>query len=297
MTAERERELDRALGVLRARLTQAAHAAGRNVADIELLPVTKFFPASDVLVLRRLGCNAFGESRDQEAVHKVAEVARIERGAGGTPAIRWHMIGRIQRNKARSIAEWAYAAHSVDSPKVIGALGRGAAEALAAGRRTAPLRVYVQVSLDGDESRGGVDVAAPDRLDEVCAAVEAQSGLDFVGLMAIPPVGADPDEAFGRLSVERSRVQAHYAQRLELSAGMSGDLEAAVKHGSTCVRVGTALLGSRPLTSPAVVTRVTPSSQTSDSAEGPATSESVRSAESSPSSRTTEVSPHEGSSQ
>ncbi|MDY6996050.1 MAG: YggS family pyridoxal phosphate-dependent enzyme [Actinomycetota bacterium] len=290
MTSPREQELGRALDAVRARLSRAAQAAGRDVADVELLPVTKFFPASDVVALHHLGCNAFGESRDQEATEKVAEVAR----SVPVDAIRWHMVGRIQRNKARSIAEWAYAVHSVDSLKVINALDRAAAEALDQGRRAAPLRVYVQVSLDGDESRGGVDVAAPDRIDELCAAIEAAPGLDFVGLMAIPPVGADPDEAFARLSAERERVQRHHSQRLELSAGMSGDLEAAVEHGSTCVRVGTALLGSRPLTSPAVVTRVTPSSQTPDSAEGPRATESSTSRTSS---RTTPAPPHEGSSQ
>ncbi len=106
------------------------------------------------------------------------------------------------------------------------------------------------MSLDGDESRGGVDVSATGRVDELCAAMHSAAGLDFVGLMAIPPLGADPAAAFARLQQEHQRVQQHYQQRLGLSAGMSGDLEAAVRHGSTCVRVGTALMGSRPLTSP-----------------------------------------------
>jgi uncharacterized pyridoxal phosphate-containing UPF0001 family protein len=171
------------------------------------------------------------------------------------------MVGRIQRNKARSVAQWAYAAHSVDSAKVVAALDRGAREALDDGRRTEPLRVYVQVSLDGDESRGGVDVAASARIDELCAAVHDASGLAFVGLMAIPPLGADPGEAFAQLQRERDRLKQSFQQSLGLSAGMSGDLEAAVEHGSTCVRVGTALMGARPLTSPEVVTPVTPSSQ------------------------------------
>ena len=83
--------------------------------------------------------------------------------------------------------------------------------------------------------------------------------------MAIPPLGSDPDQAFGRLQSELARVQRNFPQRLELSAGMSGDLEAAVQHGSTCVRVGTALMGPRPLTSPEVVTPVTSSSQTPES--------------------------------
>jgi PLP dependent protein len=165
--------------------------------------------------------------------------------------VRWHMVGRIQRNKARAVADWAYAAHSVDSEKVIGALGRAAAEALTDGTRTEPLRVYLQLSLDGDPDRGGIDVHRPELVDKMCGLVEDTAGLQFVGLMAIPPLGADAEGAFARLHDDLHRVQQSYPQRLELSAGMSGDLEAAIKHGSTCVRVGTALLGQRPLTSPA----------------------------------------------
>ena len=242
----RELELADALAAVRARLAAAAEAAGRNGNEIELLPVTKFFPAADVSILHHLGCDAFGESREQEASDKAAEVSNI---LGGVP-IRWHMVGRIQRNKARAIAGWAYAAHSVDSARVIDALERGATRALAEGDRTAPLRVYIQVSLDGDEERGGVDAGNPRAVDELCAAAQAAEALEFVGLMAIPPLGADADAAFARLQSELERVQRSYPQRLELSAGMSSDLEVAVKHGSTCVRVGTALLGHRPLTSP-----------------------------------------------
>ena len=144
----------------------------------------------------------------------------------GSEPIRWHMVGRIQRNKARSIAGWAYAAHSVDSAKVIAALDRAAAEALAEGRRAEPLRVYIQLSLDGDEKRGGVDVGRPDRVDELCAAAEAAEGLEFVGLMAIPPLGSDPDDAFARLAGRtRAGTDAPTSSRLGLSAGMSSDLE------------------------------------------------------------------------
>ncbi len=242
----REAELQRALTLVRERLARAAEAAGRDSDEIELLPITKFFPATDVLILSHLGCEAFGESREQEAAAKFAECNSAE----PIPPIRWHMVGRIQRNKARSIANWAYAAHSVDSAKLITALDRASADALADGARSGPLRVYIQISLDGDVARGGVDVGRPDLVDELCALVQSAQGLQFVGLMGIPPLGSDPDNAFARLQTEHRRVQEAYQQRLELSAGMSSDLEAAVKHGSTCVRVGTAVLGQRPLTSP-----------------------------------------------
>jgi pyridoxal phosphate enzyme (YggS family) len=246
VVSARERELADALAAVRARLARAAEAVDRNPNEIELLPITKFFPATDVLILRRLGCLEFGESREQEASNKCAEVGAVL----GAEPIRWHMVGRIQRNKARSIAGWAYAAHSVDSAKVIGALDRAATDALEQGRRAEPLQIYLQLSLDGDESRGGVDIGRRDAVDELWTAVAAADGLEFVGLMAIPPLDADPDAAFARLQEERERVQKAYGQPIGLSAGMSSDLESAVKHGSTCVRVGTALMGQRPLTSP-----------------------------------------------
>ncbi|MBS1693636.1 MAG: YggS family pyridoxal phosphate-dependent enzyme [Actinobacteria bacterium] len=244
--AVRETELLQSLAAVRCRLARAAEAVGREAGDIELLPITKFFPAEDVLILHRLGCRDFGESREQEASNKSRRVAAALPAA----TIRWHMVGRIQRNKARAVASWAYAAHSVDDARVVEALDRGAVRALADGLRAEQLRVYVQISLDGDAQRGGVHIDRPDLVDELCAVVAGAKGLRLAGLMGIPPLGADPDAAFARLQSELHRVQQNYQQRLGLSAGMSGDLEAAVKHGSTCVRVGTALLGPRPLTSP-----------------------------------------------
>src|SRR6188508_1997502 len=143
MATTREVELADALNVVRKRLSDAAAAADRKSDEIELLPITQYFPATDVLILSHLGCAAFGESREQEAVAKSAECNSAEPAS----PIRWHMVGRIQRNKARSIANWAYAAHSVDSAKLIAALDRASTDALADGGRTDPLRVYLQISL------------------------------------------------------------------------------------------------------------------------------------------------------
>jgi pyridoxal phosphate enzyme (YggS family) len=252
---ERESELVAALAALRSRLAAAAEAATRKVDQIEVLPITKFFPATDVAILSRLGCTAFGESREQEAAAKVGEVARLLGGfAGGhssPPRVRWHMVGQIQRNKARSLATWAHTAHSVSSTRVVRALDRAVAAALSEGRRDNPLRVYVQVSLDGDVSRGGVDISNPGAVDEICEQVATSQSLELVGLMGIPPLDWDPDMAFARLQSEHHRIRQSHPDAAGLSAGMSDDLEAAVKHGSTCVRVGTALLGRRPLRSPA----------------------------------------------
>jgi PLP dependent protein len=257
---DRELELADALTALRGRLSAAAEAAGRKLDEIQLLPITKFFPATDVAILSRLGCTAFGESRDQEAVAKVDEVARLLDDS--TDRGQWHMVGKIQRNKARSMALWAHTAHSVSSTRVVAALDRAVDGALSDGHRTTPLRVYIQVSLDGDVSRGGVDVSDSVAVDEVCAQVEAAESLELVGLMGIPPLDWDPDRAFERLQSEHHRVRRAHPDAVGLSAGMSNDLESAVKHGSTCVRVGTALLGQRPLASPSIVTPVTSSSQT-----------------------------------
>jgi len=268
---ERERELADSLSALRSRLVVAAEAAGRKPDDIQLLPITKFFPATDVAILSRLGCADFGESRDQEAAAKIAEVDRLLDGSGESDRIairrHWHMVGKIQRNKARSLAGWAHTAHSVSSARVVTALDRAVEAARGAGCRTAPLRVYVQISLDGDVSRGGVDVCDTRAVDEICAQVDAAESLELVGLMGIPPLDWEPDRAFALLQSEHQRVRRAHPDAAGLSAGMSNDLETAVKHGSTCVRVGTALLGQRRLPSPSIVTPVTSSSQTPKSAE------------------------------
>lgn len=158
-SARRELELADALAALRQRLAAAAEEAGRKLDEIQLLPITKFFPATDVAILSRLGCSAFGESRDQEAAAKVDEVARLLGDSTGSP--QWHMVGTIQRNKARSIAHWAHTAHSVSSTRVVAALDRAVADALSDGHRSGPLKIYVQISLDGDVSRGGVDMSGP----------------------------------------------------------------------------------------------------------------------------------------
>lgn len=245
----REVALRSALLGLQDRLALAAESAGRPVEEIELLPITKFFPASDVAILWGLGCRSFGESREQEASAKVAELSSVTGSDPGARA-RWHMVGQLQRNKARAVAAWADSVHSLSSIKVAMALNRVADEAIVDGRRREQLGVFVQISLDGDTSRGGVDIGDSNAVDSLCAYVADSAGLQLRGLMAIPPLGVEPDTAFSGLSTEHQRVLANHPGATQLSAGMSNDLEIAVRHGSTCVRVGTALMGQRPLTSP-----------------------------------------------
>ncbi|MET7772878.1 YggS family pyridoxal phosphate-dependent enzyme [Nocardia sp. NPDC005366] len=227
------------------RIDAACRAAGRAPGSVRLLPVTKFFPAADVEILYRLGRREFGESREQEATGKVAAL-REYLSAQDDSDIRWHMIGRLQRNKARVVARWAHTVHSVDSERLATALDVAARAALDAGERSDPLRVLVQISLDDDPTRGGV--AARD-LDALSDRIAQLPGLRLGGLMAIAPLDVAPDSAFARLATLHTSLLARHPRATELSAGMSGDLEAAIEHGSTCVRVGTALMGARPITS------------------------------------------------
>ncbi|MFH5210813.1 YggS family pyridoxal phosphate-dependent enzyme [Antrihabitans sp. NCIMB 15449] len=233
-------ELASAFERLESRVAAACSSGGRRRDEVVLLPVTKFFPVSDVEILYRLGAREFGESREQEATAKVAALA----SATDDHAVRWHMIGRLQRNKARAVAGWAYAIHSVDNAKLVRALDKASGAALAAGERAVAPGVLLQVSLDDDPDRGGVSTAD---LMELADQVANAEHLELTGLMAIPPVGAEPGRSFATLQELQSRVLQSHPGATQLSAGMSGDLEIAIEHGSTCVRVGTALLGTRPI--------------------------------------------------
>ena len=225
--SDRRQQLAAALEALEQRLSAACAAAGRRRDDVVLVAVTKTHPASDVEALRDLGVRDVGENRDQEASAKAAAV----------DGVRWHFVGAVQTNKARSVASYADVVHSVDRPALVDALDRGAARA---GR---VLDVLLQVSLDGAPGRGG---ALPADLPPLADRAAAAASLRLAGLMAVAPLGADPDGAFAELARVAERLRADHPQAREISAGMSGDLEQAVAHGATHVRVGTALLGRRP---------------------------------------------------
>lgn len=237
----RERELESALGALSDRLANACRGAGRDPGEVTLLPVTKYFPARDVAILYELGCREFGESREQEATAKIAELAEL------SLPIRWHMIGRLQRNKVRAVARWAHTVQSVDSIRLVDALDHAVAGAMEAGERTERLSALVQVSLDDDPTRGGVSEAD---LLAVAERVAAAEGLVLSGVMAVAPLDVEPERAFARLVQVHERLLREYPTATVRSAGMSADLESAVAYGSTCVRVGTALMGARPIPSP-----------------------------------------------
>jgi pyridoxal phosphate enzyme (YggS family) len=232
---QRRAELLRSLASVRGRLAEACAAAGRDPHSVTLVAVTKTYPVTDVLTLARLGVHDIGESRDQEACGKVEQFVRSAPDAAAE--VRWHFVGRLQSRKCRSVASYASVVHSLDRPELAAKLADGVERA---GRD--PLEVFVQVSLDGDPDRGGVPL---ERLDELAETVAAHPQLRMRGVMAVPPMDVDPDAAFADLAQASQRLRTLYPDADAISAGMSADLAAAIRNGSTHVRVGTALLGRR----------------------------------------------------
>ena len=254
------------LAAVTERIATACRDAGRDPGEIALIVVTKTYPASDVLHLVSLGVTDVGENRDQEAAPKAAQVAAALAGQpGGVTPPRWHFVGRLQRNKCRSVVRYADLVHSVDSVRLAHALDRAVLARAAEEGSQRRLDVLVQVSLDGDPARGGAvatggvakaaaldeaarDAASDDEdvaLDAVLATVAAAEGLRLRGLMAVAPLDWEPERAFATLADIRARVLERYPEATILSAGMSGDLETAVRYGATHVRVGSAILGAR----------------------------------------------------
>jgi pyridoxal phosphate enzyme (YggS family) len=242
------------LRAVRARIDAAARSAGRDPASVTLMAVSKTWPPADVRALAALGQLDFGENRAQELLAKAAALEDV--------ALRWHFIGQLQRNKAAAVARLGAVVHSVDRDSLAGVLDRAGQES---GR---PVDVLLQVDLGGNAggvaARGGADPAAVPALADLVAGC---AGLRLRGLMAVAPLGEDPGPAFARLADLAGRVRADHPGAVELSAGMSGDLEAAVSAGATVVRVGTALFGDRPLAS-GKTTRVTPATQVPDTTTG-----------------------------
>jgi len=247
---------------VRARIAAAMKLRPAGAPEPTLIVVTKFHPASDVRLLAALGVRDVGENRDQEAAAKAAEV-------GSGTELRWHFIGQLQTNKARSVVEYAQSVHSVDRPALARALSKAmVAEQERTGR--SELDCFVQVNLDpagpgaevpgsagpgsagqgsgGDArpkaaGRGGV---SPADAVELAALINASPGLRLAGVMAVAPLGGDADAAFARLAEVSVQLAADFPHATGISAGMSGDLEEAIAHGATHLRVGSDVLGARP---------------------------------------------------
>ena len=231
MSSDRRQEIAAGLGAVQERIARACDTAGREPGEVTLVVVTKFFPPSDVRLLADLGVRHVGENRHQEAVEKRAECADLD--------LVWHFIGGMQSNKAAAVARYADVVESVDRAKLLAGLARGAHET---GR---VLDVLVQVSLD-DPGATGRSGARPEDVPALAAEVVASEGLVLRGVMGVAPLGSDPGPAFARLAEVAAAVRGVEPEADRISAGMSADLEEAIAHGATHVRVGSAILGERP---------------------------------------------------
>jgi hypothetical protein len=222
----REDRLRANLEAVRERIGRALLRSPDPAREVTIVGVTKTAPASVVDALAAAGIRDIGENRVQEALEKAPAVRS---------AVRWHLIGHLQTNKARRAAEFFSVVHSVDSPRVLAALS-------AAGR---PLRLLLQVNVSGEARKSGV---APEAAGALLRDARRTPGVQVLGLMTIAPYSDDPQAARPVFRGLRELLEAlnrpgDGPPMRELSMGMSGDFEVAVEEGATIVRLGTALLG------------------------------------------------------
>ena len=220
---------------VRSRITRAAESVGRDPSSVRLVAVSKTFPLELVREAYAAGQRDFGENRVQEALQKIDVSADLA-------DIKWHLLGHLQTNKAKRAASAFAAIQSVDSVELLRKLDLGAQSA-----GTAP-QLLIQVDLANEDTKFGVPPEGVLALLEAAATLRAAR---VVGLMTLPPIPEDPEDArpwFRRLRELRDRWRdggAASAMLQELSMGMSGDFEVAVQEGATIVRVGTAIFGTR----------------------------------------------------
>ena len=219
--SDRKTEIARNLKEVKERIIAAAKSVNRDPNEIELIVVTKTFPISDIEILCELGETNFGENRDQEAGRKAEIISAT-----------WHFQGQIQSNKIKSICQWADVIHSISNEK----------EILKFAQSERKHQLFLQVSLDGQEGRGG---ASPAELAQLADLVNESNNLELLGLMAVAPLGVEPMKAFADLAQINQGFAGQFPNSKFLSAGMSGDFEAAIKYGATHIRVGSSILGSR----------------------------------------------------
>jgi hypothetical protein len=213
------------LRVVRGRIAAACERAGRSPRDVTLIGVSKTHHASVVAEAYRAGLRDFGENRIQEAAAKIIQL----RAQGVTP--RWHLVGHLQRNKARAALDLFDILHSVDSEE----LGR-ALDARASRR----VKVLVEVNVAAEETKHGVSVSDAPTLVRL---LQGLPNIDVAGLMTVAPQADDPEEVRGVFR-ELRKLRDALGLR-ELSMGMTGDFEVAIEEGSTLVRVGRAIFGAR----------------------------------------------------
>ena len=224
-------EIQSNLEIIQSRIESACTVAGRDISEITLIAVTKTYPASDVDLLKQLGIENVGENRDQEASAKKLEVKS---------EFKWHFIGQLQSNKAKSVVNYADLIHSVDRWSLAKEIQKSAQG------KDKMQQVLIQVDLDQsgpDPTRGGI---WPAELRELAQLINQASHLELMGLMSVAPLGEKPELAFARLKEIRVDFLKENPGAQILSAGMSDDLESAILHGATHLRIGSALLGERP---------------------------------------------------
>lgn len=220
---------------VRQAITRAAQDAGREPQSVQLLAVSKTFPAQAVLDAADAGQRAFGENYLQEAVDKIAAVQQMQ------PELKleWHFIGPIQSNKTRPVAENFDWVHAVDREKIAQRLSDQRPADLP------PLNICLQVNVSGEGSKSGV---TPSELSALAHAVAAMPRLKLRGLMAIPEAAQTMEEQrkpFAQLRQLQDQLKAEGIITDTLSMGMSADMQAAIAEGATIVRIGTALFGKR----------------------------------------------------
>jgi pyridoxal phosphate enzyme (YggS family) len=228
-------DIKRNLINLRTRITKAAKRAGRDPREIKLVAVSKTHPPKMLKKALEANVTAFGENKVQEAEEKIPAI--------GQNVVEWHLVGHLQKNKARKAVQMFHVIHSLDSPELAHRLERICEEE---GR--AALSVLVQVDLAGEAAKSGIPIRQLQLLVEVLKRCQY---LRFDGLMVLPPLADDPEKTrpyFERLRGIRDRLAAEGAfanRRGELSMGMTHDFEVAIEEGATIVRVGTAIFGER----------------------------------------------------
>jgi pyridoxal phosphate enzyme (YggS family) len=210
------------------RVARAARRANRDATSVTIVAVSKQQPAAAIREAFAAGQRHFGESYAQEALPKIATLHDLD--------ISWHFIGAIQANKTKTIAEHFQWVHTVDRTKIAARLNEQRPF------HAPPLNVLIQVNLAGEAQKAG---AAEEQVAELARAIAKMPRLRLRGLMTLPPRADDADAWFRRLAELRERLASEGIEMDTLSMGMSGDFEAAIAAGSTCVRIGTAIFGER----------------------------------------------------
>lgn len=232
-------EIGRNIAEIQERIDAACNRAGRSSDEVTLVAVTKTFPVEAVRAAVEAGLTDFGENRVQDFVAKTDEMPA--RFTGGD--VTWHMIGHLQRNKARDVVERADVFHALDSRRLANELNRRADSA----DRILPCMVQVNVS--GERSKFGLD---PDDVEAFFRDIRQYDSLRPVGLMTLAAPVDDvelvrPQFRLLRETLDRVRQQPGYEEVSLLSMGMSGDFEIAIEEGATHVRIGSAIFGARPV--------------------------------------------------